>query len=426
MQQRLMILGSMDEFVEMVKKAKARGIYTIVCDGYPDGPAKKFADKFYNVDIRKVDEIVEICKKEKLNGIIASFSDVLFEYLTKIADKAGLKTYCTPEKSVFLRAKSEMKKMFQELGIATPLSKKIHRGFQSEEIGEFSFPAVIKPIDGYGSKGIFIVNNIEEIYQKFDETAGCSMYPDDILIEKYNRGYEFNMMNWVMGGEVHVVSLGDREKSTEIKGNIEHVHRVAYPSCVIDDVIDDARKIIKKVADFTGIQTGPLSMQFFYTQEEGIEVCECAGRFFGYEHELVAYGSDLDLEELLLDYIYDEESMKKRIETHNPYYKKPVAGLYFHGYEGVIEDLSKVDAIIQRVNPLQSDVYYKKGERFSHENGAKPYLVRLYIQGDDREKLDAVTREIYENLQIMDAEGHNMVYHNEIPDYTRLRNASPK
>ena len=60
MEQRLMILGSMDEFIELVNKAKKRGIYTVVCDGYPDGPAKKYADKAYDIDIRKVDEIVEV------------------------------------------------------------------------------------------------------------------------------------------------------------------------------------------------------------------------------------------------------------------------------------------------------------------------------------------------------------------------------
>ena len=44
---RLVILGSMDEFVDLVECAKKRGIYTIVCDGYEDGPAKAHADKAY-------------------------------------------------------------------------------------------------------------------------------------------------------------------------------------------------------------------------------------------------------------------------------------------------------------------------------------------------------------------------------------------
>ena len=36
MKHRLLILGTLGEFVQLVKKSKERGHYTIVCDGYPD------------------------------------------------------------------------------------------------------------------------------------------------------------------------------------------------------------------------------------------------------------------------------------------------------------------------------------------------------------------------------------------------------
>ena len=59
----------MDEFVPLVKTARQRGYYTIVCDGYADGPAKAYADRSYNVDIRKVDEVADICREEAVDGI---------------------------------------------------------------------------------------------------------------------------------------------------------------------------------------------------------------------------------------------------------------------------------------------------------------------------------------------------------------------
>ena len=135
---------------------------------------------------------------------------------------------------------------------------------KEEEIKDFSYPVVIMPVNGYGSRGIYIVDSIEEIRKLFDRVAQYSTYPDDILVESYNDGLEFNMMNWMADGEVYTLSLADREKSVESKGDIPHVSRVCYPSRVIDAVYEEARKIIKKVADYTGIQTGPLSMQFFY------------------------------------------------------------------------------------------------------------------------------------------------------------------
>ena len=52
MKKRLMILGSLNEFTQLVKLAKERGICTVVCDGYPDSTAKQIADFSYDIDVR--------------------------------------------------------------------------------------------------------------------------------------------------------------------------------------------------------------------------------------------------------------------------------------------------------------------------------------------------------------------------------------
>ena len=49
------------------------GYYTIVCDGYKDGPAKAVADKSYDIDVRDVESIVAMCKSENIDGIITFF-----------------------------------------------------------------------------------------------------------------------------------------------------------------------------------------------------------------------------------------------------------------------------------------------------------------------------------------------------------------
>ena len=68
MQHRLMILGSMDEFVELTKLAESRGIYTIVCDGYANGPAKAVADEAVNIDVRDTRAIATYCQEQGVDG----------------------------------------------------------------------------------------------------------------------------------------------------------------------------------------------------------------------------------------------------------------------------------------------------------------------------------------------------------------------
>ena len=164
---RLVILGSMDEFVDLVELAKKRGIYTIVCDGYEDGPAKAHADKAYLEDVRHTDAIAEICKKEQADGIIASFSDLLAECMIDIADAAGLPSYLKPEGEKFLREKPLMKQMFQELGITSPRYKKIYFDTLDDDLSDMAFPCVIKPVNGYGSHGVFVANSIDDVRARF-------------------------------------------------------------------------------------------------------------------------------------------------------------------------------------------------------------------------------------------------------------------
>lgn len=120
MKHRLLILGTLGEFVQLVKKSKERGHYTIVCDGYPDGPARQYADASYVIPVTDIDAVAELCQKEKVDGIITSFSDLLMECMVKIAEKAGLPCYLKPEQLCWYRDKSACRELLSKLGLPTP------------------------------------------------------------------------------------------------------------------------------------------------------------------------------------------------------------------------------------------------------------------------------------------------------------------
>lgn len=412
-QHRLVVLGSMDEFVELVKLARSQGIYTIVCDGYENGPAKAFADKAYNIDVRDIDGVAAMCREEQADGIIASFSDLLAECLVKIAAKAGLKCYCTPEKIRYLREKPLMKEMFRQLQIPTPTSIRLNADFADSELEAVGLPCVIKPANGYGSRGIYVVNSADEIRAHFANTASFSSF-DYILAETYNQGHEFNMMTWMVDGELQLLSIADREKSHEIEGDIPHISRLVYPSRFLDEVREQSMDIVRKVAQFVGITTGPISMQFFYTPGQGVQVCEIAGRMFGYEHELVTLAGGMSVEQLLLDYVYDEAALKRTFQAHDPHFKCLSGGLYFHGYEGTVADVSAAEAAAKLPGVAQSIIYYQPGETIAHGVGAKPYAARYYITADRREALDELTRTLFGTVRMLDGEGKNLLYSNQL------------
>ena len=415
-QHRLLVLGSMDEFVDLVRKAKERGYYTVVCDGYADGPAKTVADAAFTIDVRDTDAVARLCQEQNVDGIISSFSDLLAECLVSIADKANLACYAKPGRFAFLREKPLMKNMFAELGIATPKSTRVRRASLEGDLEGVLFPCVAKPSNGYGSRGVYVLESKDEVIARFDEIASFSS-DGCILVEEYNCDKEINMMNWIVDGEPVVLGLADREKSTEIVHAIPHVSRCAYPSRIIDKVLGGAKDIARRVAAYVGIENGPLSIQFFYSEERGIQVCEAAGRLFGYEHELVTLQSGLSIEDVLLDYVYDRDSLKRRLAVHDARGSRHSAGLYFHGFEGVVGDVSCVEKLRDVPGIEQVSLYYHPGERICHGVGAKPYAVRFYIVGDTREELDALTEKLFEEVKVFDTSGGNMLYRNQMTRY---------
>ena len=410
----LVILGSMDEFCELVRRAKARGVRTVVCDGYADGPAKKLADEAFTIDVRDTHAIAALCREVGADGIVTSFSDLMAECLVAICAEAGLPCYLAPEQMRYLREKPLMREMFAELGIPAPRSTSVALPFDPTSLEGLRAPYVVKPANGYGSRGVRVAADVSEVAAFLPDAVSYSTI-GRAMVEEYDAGFEFNMMTWVVDGQVRLISIADREKTPDPTGGIPYVCRIAYPSRHIALVADEACAILQKVATFLGMQEGPLSMQFFYSQERGVQVCEVAGRLLGYEHELVCLQSGLCIEELLLDYVYDKDAVRRTFGAHDPFGGQCAAGLYFHGFERVVGSMDVARACTALPGVVDATLYYAPGQTVAHGVGAKPYVARYYLEAQTRDELDALTRRFYDEVSVTDADGGELLYRNELP-----------
>ena len=72
---RLLILGGKSIMVDIVERAKALGVYTVVTDNrpYEVSPAKQIADAYYNISFSDIDRIVEIIRQEKIDALFFPF-----------------------------------------------------------------------------------------------------------------------------------------------------------------------------------------------------------------------------------------------------------------------------------------------------------------------------------------------------------------
>ena len=422
MNHRLLILGTLGEFVQLVKKSKERGYYTIVCDGYPDGPARQFADASYVIPVTDIDSVAELCRKEHVDGIVTSFSDLLMECMVKIAEKADIPCYLKPEQLPWYRDKAACRALLSKLGLPTPGYCKVpvedsKKAAVSELTEGLRYPLISKPLDKYGSRGIFIVRDQDQLVQCVHETAEFTELKE-ILIEEYNDGFEFNMMTWVVDGTVKVISIADREKTQFEIGALPESTRNVYPSRLLNEVEGPATALLQSYIAYTGQKEGPLSMQFFWKPGEGIQVCEIAARFFGYEHELTDMVYGFNMEELLLNYVYDKERAVEMLLNHD-IHKPRIHGavLYFHGRQKRIRDQHIAYELAKEKAVVKPWVFYEDGEEVV-AYGPNPYLALYYIAAGSREELDAIAAHFFEKMSMTDTNGVEIVFQNKLPDYS--------
>ena len=173
--------------------------------------------------------------------------------------------------------------------------------------------------------------------------------------------------------------------------------------------IDAARDVLSAFAARTGQTDGPISMQFFYSPERGLSVGEIAGRFLGYEHELIEYACGLSIEELLIaEALGDDREVSRLLETCRPLGKRSAAVLYFHARDGILACQDAAEAIARREDVVLYELFYRPGDRIGDPQ-SMPYFARYNIVTDTREEADQKSRDIAARMSATDADGRELV-----------------
>ena len=94
-----LVIGGAFQHCKLVEAAKELGVITYVTDYLPveQAPAKQIADKYIMHNITDIDEIVEMCKTEGVDGVISTSLDACQLPYYEVCTKLGLPCFGTKE-----------------------------------------------------------------------------------------------------------------------------------------------------------------------------------------------------------------------------------------------------------------------------------------------------------------------------------------
>lgn len=214
MHKKLLILAAGILQVPVIKKAREMGCYVIAADGNANAVGLQYAHKAVVADITDEDVMLQIARKEKVDGVIHPCSEVSMSVMGYINDSLGLSGI---SKLMARRATNKylMREAFTKYGAPSPQS------YCTNDVNEawnlfcdkFDKNAILKPSRSSGSRGIAkIDHNISR--EKFLELYKCAYQESrdkQVMIEQFIDGPEFSVEIIVWNGNVNVLAVTDKK-----------------------------------------------------------------------------------------------------------------------------------------------------------------------------------------------------------------------
>lgn len=202
---KIMILGAGIYQVPLIKTAKRLGIYSIVVSIRGKYPGFELADKIYYEDTTDYETILEIAKKEQIDGIVTAGTDVAVITIGKVCDELGL-CGLTFEAAKIAANKLLMKTKYEEYGVRTAKFRKIPLDASdvADRLSALSFPLIFKSVDSSGSRGIVRVDSEAE-FDAAIQSVRENTRSDYYIVEEFIEGEEFGAQAFVYKGEVRFI-----------------------------------------------------------------------------------------------------------------------------------------------------------------------------------------------------------------------------
>lgn len=208
-QKTILLLGGSAAQLIAIRKAKQLGYRTVVCDYLPDNPGQYIADVFYLASTTDLNAILDIARREKIDGIVAYSSDPAAPTAAYVAEKLGLPGndynvvchFC--EKQLF-------RKFLIENGFNVPqsVSVTIPYDYSSIDISSLEFPVIVKPTDSSGSKGITVLDNVGGLMDALEYAKKYSRNNTLIIEEFIERAHPYVIEAELFAQHGTVVSWG--------------------------------------------------------------------------------------------------------------------------------------------------------------------------------------------------------------------------
>ncbi|MBV8856078.1 MAG: ATP-grasp domain-containing protein [Acidobacteria bacterium] len=257
---RILVIGSGQWQLHLIRTAKAHGLYVINTNLYEDSLGFRFADLGLAVDIYDKEGHLALAREYGVEAVTTDQIDIAVPTAAYVAEQLGLPGIGSRMAELFTN-KVRMREFCAAHGTLQPAYFVCHSFEEAARAASsLGYPVIIKPTDNRSSRGVFKVGSEAELRAALPETLANSREPR-FLVEQYIGGVELTVEGFKAGGG-HVV-LGCSRKE-QFGHNTVLDLRLLYLKDDGTIPYDRLKKSHNRLVDATGLPFGITHAEYKY------------------------------------------------------------------------------------------------------------------------------------------------------------------
>jgi biotin carboxylase len=386
-----LIVGGSRWQCDLITRAVALGLRTIVTDISDQAPGRLLAHEFIQIDTNDRDGLMSIAREKEVNVVVTDQSDRTVPVVAFLNQQLGLNGI-RPETARVFTDKYAMRNALAGSDVKMPRYAEVAAVADAlKMVAEWGYPSILKPKNSQSSFGVFKVDNEAQLRACFAASVKES-HDGRILVEEFIDGTEVTVEGFSLHGQCHILAISEKE---HYSFNPCVARRLAYPPNFDNETIASVRKTAAKVVNALGLQDG-ISHAEYRMRDNAPYLVEVAARGGGCRiaSVIIKHVSGVDAYEMLI-----RRSLGDDVEMPLP--RMRAANLEFLHFEpGRVKAIRGLEEVRASRLAYDIDLHFGVGETIKSPTDDKTRLGYFISLGETRSEIDEKAERVKQMVRV--------------------------